>query len=61
MIYIHDTPKSFCNRTQSKNAISRHPICLTDSDCDYILEAIYRRDKFDFEIYVDVPSDYEEN
>ena len=34
---IHDITKSVCNRIQAKKAISRHPICLTDSDYDYIL------------------------
>ena len=28
-----------------KKAISRKPICLTDADCDYILEEIGRREK----------------
>ena len=36
--YIHDIPKTVCNRTQAKIAISRHPMCLTDSDYDFILE-----------------------
>ena len=40
-----------------KKAISRQPICLTDSDYDYILEEIGRRDKIDFERYVEVYSD----
>ena len=35
---FHDILKSVCNRIQAKKAISRHPICLTDSDYDYILE-----------------------
>ena len=35
-------PKSVCNRTQEKKAISRQPICLTDSDYYYILEEIGR-------------------
>ena len=43
--YIHDMLKSICNRTQAKKPISRHPICMTDSDYDYILEEIYRREK----------------
>ena len=38
--YIHDIHKSVCNRTQANKSISRHPICLTDSDYDYILEEI---------------------
>ena len=31
---FHAIPKSVCNKTPSKTAISRHPICLTDSDYD---------------------------
>ena len=30
--YFHDIPKSVCNRKQAKTIISRHPICLIDSD-----------------------------
>ena len=33
----------------SKKNISRHSICLNDSDYDYILEKIVRRNKIDFE------------
>ena len=40
--YYHAIPKSVCNRTQAKKSISRYPVCLTDSDCDYILEEIGR-------------------
>ena len=43
---IHDIPQSLCNRTQTNKIISRHPICLTDSDYGYILEDIYCRDNF---------------
>ena len=43
--------------TQAKKAISRQPICLTNSDYDYILEEIGRRDKIEFEIYVEFWSD----
>ena len=37
---IHDIPKSVCNRTQAKKSMSRHIICLTDYDYDYIVEEI---------------------
>ena len=37
---FHAIPTSICSRTQAKKAISRQPICLTDSDYDYILEEI---------------------
>ena len=38
---FHLIPTGICSRTQAKIAISRQPICLTDSDYDYILEEIY--------------------
>ena len=58
---FHAILKSVCNRTQAKIAISRQPICLTDSDYDYILEEIGCRDKIEFERDVEVYSDDEEN
>ena len=45
----------------SKKSISRQPLCLTDSDYDYILEEIGRRKTFEFERDVKVYSDDEEN
>ena len=56
---IHDIPKSVCNRTQEKS-ISRHPICLTDSDYDEILEEFGRQDKIYFERDIEVHSNNEE-
>ena len=35
---FHTIPTSVCSRTQAKKSISIQPICLTDADCDYILE-----------------------
>ena len=40
--HFHDTTKSLYNRKQEEKSISRQPICLTDSDYDYILEEIGR-------------------
>ena len=57
---FHAMPKSVCNRKQAKKSISIQPIFLTDSDYDYISEEIGRRDKIEFEIYVEVSSDDEE-
>ena len=37
---FHAIPTSLCSRKQAKKAISRQPICLTDTDYDYILEEI---------------------
>ena len=54
--YFHAITTSVCNMTQAKQIISRQPICLTDSDYDYILEEIGRRDEIDFERDVEVYS-----
>ena len=58
---FHAIPKSVCNRTLAKKAISRQPICLTDYDYDYILEEVGCQDKTEFEIDVEVYSDEEGN
>ena len=36
--YFHGIPKSICNIKQSKQALQKHTICLTNSYHDYILE-----------------------
>ena len=58
---FHTIPTSVCTRTQAKQSIARHPICLTNSDYDYILEEIGRRYKIEFERDVEVYSDDEKN
>ena len=57
LTYFHSIPTSVCTRIQAKKSISRKPICLTDSDYDYILKEIGRQDKIEFERDVDVYSD----
>ena len=52
--YFNAMPTSICTRTQAKKYISRQPICLTDSEYDYILEEIVCRDKIEFERDVEV-------
>ena len=42
---FHLIPTSVCTSTQGKKSISRQPICLTDSDYDYISEEILPREK----------------
>ena len=37
---VHDIPKSICNRNQTKKALGKHLICLTDSDYNDKLEDI---------------------
>ena len=58
---LYKIPKSVCTSTQAKKSISRQPICLTDSDYDFILEEIGSQDKSEFAIYVEVYSDEKEN
>ena len=50
-------PKMYVPGHRQKKSISRQPICLTDSECDYILEEIGRQDKIGFEREVGVYSD----
>ena len=57
--YVQYIPKNICNRIRAKKSIQRHPIIMTDSDCDYILDEIERREKIDFESNVSVNSDKE--
>ena len=45
IIDVQDIPTIFCNIIQEKKAIQRHPIFMTDSDYDYILDEIERRGK----------------
>ena len=58
---FHAIPKSICTITQENKAIPRQPVCLNDSEYDYILEEIGRRDKIEFERDVEVYSYNEEN
>ena len=57
---MHDINKSIFNRKQAKQSISRHPIFLTDSDNNYILEEIYCWENKYLERDVDVISYDEE-
>ena len=50
--YAHNIPRSVCNRNRTKQALQRHPICLTDSYNDYILEEIKCRDKIEYKINI---------
>ena len=45
--YVHYITKSICNKNHGKQALIKHPICLTDSDHDYIFEEIEHRDKIE--------------
>ena len=43
--YSQDIPKTVCNRIQPKKSIQRHPFFMADTDYDYILDEIERREK----------------
>ena len=43
---FHAITRSACNRAQAKQSISRHPICLTDSGYDYILNKLVAYTQF---------------
>ena len=45
----------------SKKTIPRQPICLTDSEYEYILEEIGLKEKIEYKRDVEVYSDDEEN
>ena len=44
IIYVQDIPKNVCNGIQSKQDIQRHPIIMTDSDYENILDEIEIRE-----------------
>ena len=47
--YVHYVPKSIHNINNTKIDLQKHPICLTDSDHDYILGEIEHRNKIELE------------
>ena len=57
--YVHDIPRFFCNRNQSKQALQIHPLFLTDSYNDYTLEDIEHRAKIEYEGNISVDGDEE--
>ena len=42
---VNDIPKSICNINHAKQDLRKHPICLTKSYHEYILEEIEYREK----------------
>ena len=46
--------KSVWNRNQSHKAIQGYPICLTDSDHDFILDEIRHRDTIEYQKYMSI-------
>ena len=60
LTYFHSIPTIVCTSTQAKEAISWQPICLTDSDYDYIYGEIGCWEKIEFKRDVEVYSADEE-
>ena len=46
--YIQDIPKKLCSRNEAKKSIQRHPIIMTDTDYDYVMDEIERHEKLSF-------------
>ena len=59
MKYYHGIPGSVCNIKQEIQYLQIHPICLTGSDRDYILDEIVCRDKTEYKINISVEDDKE--
>ena len=57
--YVHDLPIIICNRNQARRYLNRNIICFADSDHDYILDKIVRREKFEYERNINVEGDKE--
>ena len=53
-------PRRFSNRNQSLKAIQRFPLCLTESDHDYIIEEIKPGDTIEYDIKMSVGGSYEQ-
>ena len=50
--------KSVCNRHQSHKASQRHPICLPESDHDFILDETKLRDTIEYKRDMSVDDNY---
>ena len=55
--YIHDMPRSVCNINQPKQDLQRHHKWLNDSDNNYIIDEIGRRDKIEYKRNIRVEDD----
>ena len=49
--YVRYIPRSVCNINRAKNDLQIHPIYLTDSDHDSIVEEIEHRESFSMKKY----------
>ena len=51
--------KKCFNRNQSRRDIKRRPVCLTNSDNDFIIDEIKRRDTIEYTRKISVDNSYE--
>ena len=51
---LKQIPKSVCNRNQSRKALQRRSIRITDSDHDFIIDEIKRRYNIEYGGYMSV-------
>ena len=51
---IQDIPRSFCNWNQANQDLQIIPICVTDSNHDYIIDEILRWYRIDHEIKINI-------
>ena len=56
---VKQIANSVCNINQAHNSLNRHPICLKDSDHDYILDEIKCGDITKYERYTSLDNNKE--
>ena len=52
--YVQDTPKTFCNTNQEHQASKRRPICINESNHEYILDESFCRYQIEHEININI-------
>ena len=54
---MHHIPHTLCDRNEAISAMTRKPILMTQEDRDMIMDEIERRDRIDYEQYIDSEED----
>ena len=55
--YVCDIPRSVYNKNQAREDLQVHPTCLSDSDNNYTIDEIWRREKIEYERNIRVEYD----
>ena len=58
VIYAADITKSVWNSNQAQISLPRHPICINDTNHDYILDAVMRWNQIEFERQIYIGDNY---